>query len=83
MDTALLFLAAVFNGKSKLERLTRWLFIIGFILTVTTIGALTFAENPIVVFEFVAVTINVIVLILTGTFLSLYFKRMSVKGQDG
>lgn len=82
MDTALLFLAAVFDGKNRLERATRWLFIGGFILTVMSFGTLSLAGNPIVVFEVVAVTINVVVLIVAGALLSLLFKRTNSVNHD-
>ena len=77
MDTALLFLAAVFDGKNRLERATRWLFIGGFISTVISFAVLSAAGNPIVVFEVVAVTINVIVLIVAGALLGFFFMRIS------
>lgn len=85
MNAALLFLAAVLDGRNRLERAIRWLFIIGFVLAVGSFSALSLAGYPIVVFEVVAVGINVTVLIVSGVLLSLFFKRARDKrpGEPG
>ena len=75
LNTALLFLVPVIGGRSRLERAVRWLFVIGFVLVVGSFGALTLAGFPIVVFEVVAVTIDVAILIVSGVLLGLRFKR--------
>jgi uncharacterized membrane protein YgdD (TMEM256/DUF423 family) len=75
MDAALLFLAAVFVGGSRLERAIRWLFVTGSVLAVGSFSALSLSGYPIVVFEVVAIVINVTVLIPSGALLSLFFKR--------
>ena len=82
LDSALLFLAPVLGERSRLERLLRWLFVVGFVLVTGTFVALSLAGNPIVVFEVVAVTINVLVLFATGVSMSLYFKRAARTGQN-
>jgi hypothetical protein len=83
LDTALLFFAVLFNGRTRLEGAIRWLFIVGFILTIVSFITLFGAEYPIVVFEEVAITINVAVLIASATLLSLYFKRIPKKYPNG
>lgn len=75
LNTSLLFLAPVFGGRSRLERSLRWLFVAGFVLVIGAFVVLSVAGNPIVVFEVVAVTINVLILIASGALLSLHFKR--------
>jgi hypothetical protein len=75
MNAALLSVAAVFAGRSRLERAIRWLFVIGFVLAVGSFGALSLAGYPIVVFEVVIIATNVTVLIVSGALLSLFFKR--------
>ena len=77
LNTALLFLAVVFGGRSRVERAIRWFFVVGFVLIMGSFGALSLAGNPIVVFEVVAVTVNVVVLIASGVLLSIFFKRAS------
>lgn len=76
MNTALLFLAAVFVGRSRFERAIRWLFVIGFVLAVGSFSVITLAGYPIVYFEIAIITINVIVLIASGALLSIFFKRI-------
>jgi len=76
MNTALLFIAAVFAGRSRVERAIRWLFVIGFVLAVGSFSVITLAGYQIVYFEIAIITINVIVLIASGALLSLFFKRI-------
>ena len=76
MNTALLVIAAVFAGRSRVERAIRWLFVIGFVLAVGSFSVITLAGYEIVYFEIAIITINVIVLIASGALLSLFFKRI-------
>jgi uncharacterized membrane protein YgdD (TMEM256/DUF423 family) len=76
MNTALLVIAAVFAGRSRVERAIRWLFVIGFVLAVGSFSVITLAGYQIVYFEIAIITINVIVLIASGALLSLFFKRI-------
>jgi hypothetical protein len=85
LDTALLFLAAVFGGRNRIEHSLRWIFGVGFVLTVASFGALSLTGSPIVVFEVVAVTINVAILIAAGVLMSLLFRnadREIPRGRD-
>lgn len=75
LNTSFLFLAIVFGGKSRIERAIRWFFVVGFVLVVGSFGILSLASYPIVVFEVIAITINVVVLIASGTLLSMFFER--------
>ena len=75
LDTALLFTAAVFTGKARLERALKWLFITAFILNIAMFLVILLTRNNIVVFEVVAVTVNVAVLITAGILLSRWFTR--------
>ena len=82
LNTALLFLAGVFGGRSRSERSLRWLFVLGFVFVVGAFGALTLTGNPIVVFELVAITVDVPILIAAGALLGLSFGRARVNGQE-
>jgi hypothetical protein len=75
LDLALLFVAVVIDGGSRLERAVRWLLMIGSVFVFVSFGVLTSAGFPIVVFEVVAVTINVAVLGASGVLLGLRFKQ--------
>ena len=75
LNLALLLLVPVFQGRDHLERALRWLFAIGFILVYASFGILTLSGFPIVVFEVVAVTINVALLVASGILLGRRFKR--------
>ena len=76
MNTGLLVIAAVFDGRSRVERAIRWLFVIGFVLAVGSFSVITLAGYEIVYFEIAIITINVIVPIAAGALLSLFFKRI-------
>jgi hypothetical protein len=79
LDVSLLFLAAVFDGKGRVELATRWFFVAGFALTVSSFIALSLAGAAIVVFEVVAVTTNAGVLIASGLLLRVFFKRAGAR----
>ena len=79
LNTSLLFLAVVFGGKSRIERAIRLFFVVGFVLVVGSFGVLSLASYPIVVFEVVAITINVVVLIASGILLSIFFERKRMR----
>ena len=74
MSVALLFAAAVFTG-GRLERAIRWLFIASFVLAIGSHVGLSLLRYDIVAFEVTILTINWIVLIVTGALLSILFKR--------
>ena len=74
MNVAFLFAAAVFAG-GRLERALRWLFVTSFVLAVGSFGGLSLLRYDIVIFEVIIITINCILLIVSGALLSLLFKR--------
>jgi hypothetical protein len=74
MSVAFLFIAAVFAG-GKLESAIRWIFIAGFILAIVSFTALSLLRYDIVAFEVTILTINWIVLIVSGALLSVLFRR--------
>lgn len=78
MTVALLFAAAVFGG-GKLERAIRWLFVTSFVLAVGFLVGLSliYGKDLGVTFEVSILTINWVVLIISGAFLSVVFKRAS------
>ncbi len=74
MTVAFLFTAPVFEG-GRAERAVRWLFVAGFVLAVVAFVALAVAAQDIVAFEVTILTINWIVLIASGTMMSLVYWR--------
>jgi len=74
MSGAFLFVAAVFAG-GKLERALRWIFIAGFVAAVLFFTALSLLHYDLIAFEVTIITINSIVLIVSGVLLSVVFRR--------
>ena len=74
MNGAFLFAAAVFAG-GRLERALRWLFVASFVAAVGSFVSLCLLGYAIVAFEVTIITINSIVLIVSGVLLSIVFKR--------
>ncbi|MDD1720752.1 MAG: hypothetical protein LUP95_02045 [Euryarchaeota archaeon] len=74
MSIAFLFTGAVFAG-GKLERALRWIFIAGFVVAVLFFAALSVLQYDLVAFEVTILTINWIVLIVSGVLLSVVFRR--------
>jgi hypothetical protein len=74
MSVALLFAAAVLAG-GRLERAIRWLFIASFVLAIGSYVGLSLLRYDIVAFEVTILTINWVVLIVSGALLSALFKR--------
>lgn len=74
MTVAFLFAAPVFEG-GRAERAVRWLFVASFVLAVVAFVALAVAAQDIVAFEVTILTINWIVLIVSGAVLSLVYWR--------
>jgi hypothetical protein len=74
MSVALLFAAAVFAG-GRLERAIRWLFVASFVLAIGSYVGLSLLRYDIVAFEVTILTINWVVLIVSGALLSTLFKR--------
>ena len=74
MSIAFLSTAAVFSG-CRLERAVKWIFIAGFVLAIGFLLGLSWLKYDIVAFEVAILTINWIVLIISGILLSILFKR--------
>lgn len=77
MSVAFLFLAPAFAGPGRLERAIRWIFIAGFVLTILSLAVLSiqYGIRREYRFEVVAISINWIVLIVSGMLLSILFRR--------
>ena len=71
---ALLFAAPVFTG-GPVERMTRWLFGLSFVLAVVAFVGLALLEHDLVAFEVTVLLITWIVLIASGVLLSVVFRR--------
>jgi hypothetical protein len=77
MSVAFLFAAVVFAG-GNLERAIRWLFVASFVIAVGSLVSLSLLGYDIVAFEVTILTINWIVLIVSGALLSVLFKRGTI-----
>jgi hypothetical protein len=77
MSVAFLFLAPVFSRPNRLEKAIRWIFTLGFILTVISLAifSLRYGIFREYWFEIAAISINWGVLIVSGILLSLVFKQ--------
>ncbi len=76
MSFSFLFMALVFSG-SRLEKIIRAVFMSGFILTILSLGFISFLYgiHREYRFEVIAISIDWLVLIISGTLLSRLFKR--------
>jgi len=74
MSAAFLTNAVVFS-EGKLEHAIRWIFLIDFILAAGSLAGLSWLKYDIVAFEVAILTINWIVLIVSGILLSVLFRR--------
>ncbi len=74
MTAALLFAAPVFTG-GRIERVIRWLFVVGFVLAVIAFVTFPLAGYDIVAFEVTVLMIDWTVLIVSGALLSVVFRR--------
>jgi len=80
MSVAFLTNAVVFS-EGSLEHVIRWIFFIDFILAAGCLAGLTWLKYDIVAFEVAILTINWIVLIVSGILLSVLFKRAGGAGE--
>jgi hypothetical protein len=77
MSVAFLFLAPAFSVKFRLERVIRWIFIVGFLLSIVAL-IIVFIQYGIAReyrFEVMVISINWIVLLVSGILLSVLFRR--------
>ena len=77
MSLSFLFLAPVFSGRNGVERAIRWLFTLSFVLIILSLGFLSvqygvYREYR---FEIISLSIDWIVLIVSGVLLSVLFRR--------
>lgn len=79
MSVAFLTNAVVFS-EGRLEHAIRWIFFIDFILAAGSLAGLTWLKYDIVAFEGAILTINWIVLIVSGILLSVLFRRAGGAG---
>jgi hypothetical protein len=77
MSLSFLFVFLVFSKKNRLERAVRWVFLAGFILTITSLILIIigFGIDRSYRFEVAVITIDWSVLIINGIILSLLFRR--------
>ena len=74
LSVSLLFEAAVF-AKGRVERAIRWVFVTSFALAIGSLGVFSVSGYDIIAFEVTILTINWIVLIVSGALLGIIFKR--------
>jgi len=77
MSVAFLFFAMVFDGRNRIERAIRWLFVTSFVLAVGSLVVLSllYGKNLDYRFEVTVILINWTVLVVSGVLLSVFFKR--------
>lgn len=77
MALSFLFIAPVFTGKSRLEAAIRWIFIIGFILSMVflVVVSISFGLDRQDRFEVAVISVDWLVLIINGILLGLLFKK--------
>ena len=81
MSLAFFCVTPVFSKPTKLERSLRWLFILGFVITLISLAAITnqYGINREYRFEVLVITIDWFVLAIAGILMSLIFKRARQK----
>ena len=79
MGVSFLFLAAVFVRKNRLEQAIKYIFIIGAVLSVGGLIPIALIHGRYLEYryEVLSLTVDWIVLIISGVLLSLYFRRTS------
>lgn len=77
MSVSFLFAAPVFGGADRVERIIRWIFAISFFLAILALVVLSFSYgiNRQDRFEVVIISIDWLVLLVTGILLSVVFRR--------
>ena len=77
MSLSFICIAPVFSGNNRLERSIRWTFIIGFVLTIISliIVSVEYGISREYRFEVFIISIDWLVLIVSGALLSVLFKR--------
>ncbi len=74
MSASLVFAAVVFSG-GRLRRMIRWLFVASFVVALVSFVGLQMLGYDIVAFEVTILLVNWIVLMVSGTMLSVLFRR--------
>jgi hypothetical protein len=85
MSLSFLFMAPVFANRSRLESAVRWVFVIGFILAIVSLGviAISYGLERQDRFEVAVLSVDWLVLIVNGVLLSIVFRRQLTEGDTG
>lgn len=77
MSLSFLFMTPVFANKDRLESAVRWVFTVGFILTIISLATISinYGLDRKDRFEVLAISINWFALIINGVLLSIVFRR--------
>lgn len=77
MSLSFLFMAPVFANINRLETVVQWVFILGFVLAVVSLAAMSivYGLERLDRFEVAVICIDWLVLIINGVLLSLVFRR--------
>jgi hypothetical protein len=77
MSLSFLFAAIAIAGRNRLESTIRWIFIVGFVLVLLSLAAisLTYGLDRLDRFEVLAISVDWLVLIVNGILLSIMFRR--------
>ena len=76
MSCSFLFIAQVFSGTQRIQRIIRWIFYCGFIITIFSFGLILFklGIKRDYLFEIIVISIDWIVLVLNGLLINTIFK---------
>jgi hypothetical protein len=85
MSLSFLFVAPVFVSKERIVAAIRWIFIIGFVLVVVSLIAISinFGLDRLDRFEVVVISVNWLVLIVNGILLGILFRKQLEKEKNG
>lgn len=77
MSLSFLFVAPVFASRNRLESAIRWIFTIGFVLTIISLVGISifYGVDRQDRFEVVVISINWLILIINGVLLSIVFRK--------
>ena len=78
LNAALLAIVPIFSNGRRVGTALQWLFVVSFVGAVGSFVGLALLHYDIVVFEITIIAIDCILLIASGTLLSLLFKRSSI-----
>ncbi len=77
MSFSFLFVALIFNAKDRMNRFIKWIFILGFVMTILSFSIITVKYGTLrdYRFEIIVISIDWLVLLVNGILAAFFFKR--------